>query len=378
MKKLIVGSLVAGMLVVPAMAQDVIVYLNNERMVFDQNPIIENGRTLVPLRGIFEGLGAKVEWDGETQEIIGTMEEKEVILTIGDTRATINGQPFTLDVPAKIENGRTLVPLRFISESLGTEVKWDGDAYRIDIKSITDKENYLLNKMINYSSYEDAYGEKLLTSKESDGKLIEEIYTKRLKEYTSDAVVYIVQNDFDKDGNYEAFVFTGEKQENNSYTKEIWFISKNGVKRINENEINISGYYIDNIYLENEIYMCCRVFNEENIEFVIWRVDGEQAKIITEDEIKSILGDEIEKYCILVDSMEDKGEYYLVKGRAGIESIPLEMAQIERTFINLNKNVEIKVSKEFQLSDWLPESHVYKFELKDGIFNCVDSFLYSI
>ena len=60
MKKLIAGSLAMTMLMAPAMAQEVSVYLNNEKMIFDQNPIIENGRTLVPLRSIFEGLGAEV------------------------------------------------------------------------------------------------------------------------------------------------------------------------------------------------------------------------------------------------------------------------------------------------------------------------------
>ena len=133
MKKLIAGSLMASMLVVPAMAQDVSVYLNNERMVFDQNPIIENGRTLVPLRSIFEGLGAEVKWNPDIQEIKGITSDKEVVLRVGETSATVNGNTVTLDVPAKIENGRTLVPLRFISESLDAEVKWNAEEYRIDI-----------------------------------------------------------------------------------------------------------------------------------------------------------------------------------------------------------------------------------------------------
>jgi len=133
MKKLIAGSLIASMLIVPAMAQDVSVYLNNERMIFDQNPIIENGRTLVPLRSIFEGLGAEVKWNPDKQEIRGTTSNKEVVLRVGDTSATVNGEEVTLDVPAKIENGRTLVPLRFISESLDADVKWNEDAWRVDI-----------------------------------------------------------------------------------------------------------------------------------------------------------------------------------------------------------------------------------------------------
>jgi len=134
MKKIVAGSIIASMLIVPAMAQDVSVYLNNERMIFDQNPIIENGRTLVPLRSIFEGLGAEVKWNPYIQEIRGITSDKEVILKVGETSATVNGNTVTLDVAAKIENGRTLVPLRFISESLEAEVKWNAEEYRIDIE----------------------------------------------------------------------------------------------------------------------------------------------------------------------------------------------------------------------------------------------------
>jgi len=142
MKKLIVGSLMASMLVVPAMAQDVSVYLNNKRMVFDQNPIIENGRTLVPLRSIFEGLGAEVKWNPDLQEIKAKRKTKEIELNIGynyaklwtpENRSMASPKYIQLDVPAKIENGRTLVPLRFIAESLDAEVKWNEDEYRIDI-----------------------------------------------------------------------------------------------------------------------------------------------------------------------------------------------------------------------------------------------------
>lgn len=140
MKKIIIGSLMASMLLVTSMAQDVSVYLNNKRMIFDQKPIIENGRTLVPLRSIFEGLGAEVKWDAGKQEITGTTKDKEIILRIGDTLAYVNSEEVELDVPAKIKNGRTLVPLRFISESLDAYVEWDADTYTIDIEGVNYEE----------------------------------------------------------------------------------------------------------------------------------------------------------------------------------------------------------------------------------------------
>lgn len=91
---------------------------------FDQPPIIENGRTLVPMRKIFETLGATVNWDGETQTITSTKGDTTIVLTVGNTTAYKNGEPIELDVPAKIINGRTLVPVRFIGESLDMVVEW--------------------------------------------------------------------------------------------------------------------------------------------------------------------------------------------------------------------------------------------------------------
>lgn len=91
-----------------------------------QGEIVE-GRFLVPMRGIFEGLGAEVGWDGETRTVTGTRGVTSVQLTIDSTEATVNGERVELDVPATIINGSTFVPTRFVSESLGASVSWDGE-----------------------------------------------------------------------------------------------------------------------------------------------------------------------------------------------------------------------------------------------------------
>ncbi len=113
----------------------VTVTYNNEKIKFDQIPVIENGRTLVPLRAIFEKLGATIDWNGETQTVTATKDGTTISLTIGNTNALKNGENITLDVPAKIVNGRTLVPVRFIADSFGVNVDWNGDMQRVSLTS---------------------------------------------------------------------------------------------------------------------------------------------------------------------------------------------------------------------------------------------------
>lgn len=101
----------------------------------DQDPVIVNDRTLVPLRAIFEALGADVQWDGATSTVTAQKDGKVVVVKIGDVNAMVNGEPKALDVPATIINSRTLVPIRFVSESLGATVDWNGDKKAVIIST---------------------------------------------------------------------------------------------------------------------------------------------------------------------------------------------------------------------------------------------------
>lgn len=101
-------------------------YINSEKIYFDQPPVIQNGRTLVPVRAIFEAIGATVYWDGDTRTVTAKKDGTTVTMTIDNVNATKNGQPVVLDVPAQIVNGRTLVPARFAAECFELDVKWDG------------------------------------------------------------------------------------------------------------------------------------------------------------------------------------------------------------------------------------------------------------
>lgn len=92
-----------------------------------------NGRVLVPLRGIFEALGAVVTWNNATQTVGAVKDNIELSLTIGQRIASVNGRDVLLDVPPQIMSGSTMVPLRFIGESLGADVKWEGATQTVQI-----------------------------------------------------------------------------------------------------------------------------------------------------------------------------------------------------------------------------------------------------
>ena len=122
----VVAALMATLTVVPVQGQNTVrVFVEGEPVVFDQPPIIEGSRVLVPLRGIFEKIGATVEWRPAARMVVAARGNTLVELSIGSRIAKVNERPVTLDVPALILRGRTLVPLRFISESLGAEVDWN-------------------------------------------------------------------------------------------------------------------------------------------------------------------------------------------------------------------------------------------------------------
>jgi len=104
----------------------IIALLNGHVLSFDVPPQIVNDRTIVPLRAIFEAMGASVEWDQRTQTVTARKGDDIVILKIGDTSPTVNGRVVPIDQPGFIVNGRTLAPLRFVAEAFGGTVTWDG------------------------------------------------------------------------------------------------------------------------------------------------------------------------------------------------------------------------------------------------------------
>ncbi len=117
-------------LTLPIMAQDsrpIHVNVNSENVVFTgMAPQQVQGRVMIPVRGVLEKLGAQVTWVGKTQEVVATNGKVDITLKIGSREARVNGRIVPLDVPAQIISGSTMVPLRFVGEAMGADIKWDG------------------------------------------------------------------------------------------------------------------------------------------------------------------------------------------------------------------------------------------------------------
>ena len=111
-------------------AETVIVTLNGNPIEFDVPAQIINDRTMVPMRKIFESLGATVDWVEEQQGIVAIKDSKIIVMKIGSGLMIVSDilagtqEEITLDVPPQIVGDRTLVPVRAISESLGVKVDW--------------------------------------------------------------------------------------------------------------------------------------------------------------------------------------------------------------------------------------------------------------
>lgn len=124
---------------------DITVYLNDERITFDQPPIIIDGRTLVPLRAIFEAMGASVDWHGDTRSVTSTKRDLSLMFNIDGYVMNKNGVDIYMDVPAQLIDGYTMVPLRAVSEAFGATVDWDGDNRVIYISSYQKQNAFIVN-----------------------------------------------------------------------------------------------------------------------------------------------------------------------------------------------------------------------------------------
>lgn len=100
------------------------VSLNGRYLVFVQPPVNIDGNILVPMGDIFRAMGAAIQWDGAARKVTGTLDGRTVELVIGSATGTVNGAEVNLAVPARIVNDYTMVPARFITESLGAQVGW--------------------------------------------------------------------------------------------------------------------------------------------------------------------------------------------------------------------------------------------------------------
>lgn len=109
------------------------IYINAKILETSEEPVIIDGRTLIPVRDIFESLGAKVEWDEKTKTVLMTGDNVEIKMKIGATKFWRNNIEMNLDVPPCIVNDRTMLPIRAVGESLSADVTWDDKRKRVII-----------------------------------------------------------------------------------------------------------------------------------------------------------------------------------------------------------------------------------------------------
>lgn len=114
-------------------AESIKVNVDGSALNMDVAPVMQDGRVLVPFRFIAENLGGIVSWDAATQTVKIVTANNTVSLPVGNTTATVNGAAKTLDVPATVADGRTLVPVRFVAESLGADVSWDEASQTVNV-----------------------------------------------------------------------------------------------------------------------------------------------------------------------------------------------------------------------------------------------------
>ncbi|MCX7921052.1 MAG: glycosyl hydrolase family 18 protein [Clostridia bacterium] len=111
-----------------AVGSRVDINVNGQRIYTDVEPFVINGRTMVPLSGIFQKLGAQIEWIGNERKVTVKYNNTAIALWIGSRKAYVNGITKQIDVAPVIVNGRTMIPLTFISENIGMTVRWIPEA----------------------------------------------------------------------------------------------------------------------------------------------------------------------------------------------------------------------------------------------------------
>lgn len=128
MKKIMIPMLLAFALLLPMQAfaaSDIRVYIDNKEIQFDQPPVIENGRTLVPARFILEPLGLDISYDENERKVTAEGNGKRIVMFIGEDRAWVDGFETPLDVSSKVMGERIMVPLRFLAETMKFTVEWN-------------------------------------------------------------------------------------------------------------------------------------------------------------------------------------------------------------------------------------------------------------
>ncbi len=191
MKKIISFLMILGMLLPSAALaeNEISVVMEGEKLVFDTVPVIKNDRVMVPMREIFEQLGAMVKWDGEKGRVEALFGDgTHILLSIGSDVAYKNGIGQQIDTVPFIQDDRTMVPVRFVSEASGAGVSWVADTRTVKIVPIWEKADYIpFSDNMDVAAPSTADKKMKIVSGEKDGKA--SVYTYDISAATIDSVI---------------------------------------------------------------------------------------------------------------------------------------------------------------------------------------------
>ena len=168
------------------------VFVNGVELSFDVSPTIENGRTLVPIRNISEFFKYEVYWHQDIQTVEIKNNSDILKIVIGQKFYNKNGEQKELDVPAKIKDGRTLVPLRLVVESFGCDVEWEAKTKSVFITKYNVVEVATAKELLESI---DNNTKIILTQEEYNLSDVEFVYNEKVnKSEVFDGYEYIVNN----------------------------------------------------------------------------------------------------------------------------------------------------------------------------------------
>ncbi len=348
MKKLMlrvtVILVVLVVLAAPIFAIDV--YMNGKKMEFDVEPMIIDGRTMVPMRAIFEKLGAEVTWDADTRSITADGgNDLNVKLAIGSNTMYINGKAAEIDVAPVINGGRTLVPLRAVSEAFGVKVVWDGDIQAVGMTSDGSKplipgllyDNYLITSLDQNNYFKlvirgnRVYYEGMLSY--YDANYIN-VYV--IPHILSDTEELYIENEIVHDGNSGYHKFQSDK--------------------------SFSGYFDINGNRSYKVYIDVRSNDSENEDLYIFNsiYDG----VINIERVNGKLvfkkSDAVENNYEVYNSLLAP-EYYLSKAQLSQE----EYTAIRKLSDEICKGLTTDYEKVRAMHDWIARHVYYNFDYKD-------------
>jgi peptidoglycan endopeptidase LytE len=147
------------------------IYLDSRQLQLEVQPLLVNGTTLVPMRKLFEAQGAKLVWNRAARTVSASKGDTVLTYHIGEKQAYMNGKPLNLTVAGQLIDGYTLIPLRLLSEALGSTVKWDAQTRTIRIFSAIDYRT-TVRYGVNLRSTPDSTNESMIQRMLSTGEKV--------------------------------------------------------------------------------------------------------------------------------------------------------------------------------------------------------------